>query len=132
MKIKNIDAYQIYDSRGFPTIEVEVILENGVKGTGLVPSGASTGQFEALELRDKNKECFRGKSVYKAIANVKNEIAPLLKGVSVFEMELIDQKMIDLDGTPNKSRLGANAILGVSMAVAKAAANEKIFLYMNI
>tara|TARA_R110001583_G_scaffold21479_4_gene81646 strand:- start:1663 stop:2961 length:1299 start_codon:yes stop_codon:yes gene_type:complete len=125
MKIKNIDAYQIYDSRGFPTIEVEVTLESGVKGFGLVPSGASTGQFEALELRDKYASFFRGKSVYKAIGNVKNEIAPLLKGISVFEMEVIDQKMIELDGTPNKSRLGANAILGVSMAVAKAAANEK-------
>lgn len=125
MKIKNIDAYQIYDSRGFPTIEVEVILENGVKGYGLVPSGASTGQFEALELRDKDENLFRGKSVYKAISNVKNEIAPLLVGESVFEQETIDQKMIDLDGTKNKSRLGANAILGVSMAVSNAAANEK-------
>lgn len=125
MKIKNIDAYQIYDSRGFPTIEVEVILESGVKGYGLVPSGASTGQFEALELRDKDENLFRGKSVYKAISNVKNEIAALLVGESVFEQETVDQKMIDLDGTQNKSRLGANAILGVSMAVSKAAANEK-------
>lgn len=125
MKIKSIDAYQIYDSRGFPTVEVEVILENGIKGYGLVPSGASTGQFEALELRDKDNNLFRGKSVYKAISNVKNEIASALIGASVFEQETLDQKMIDLDGTPNKSRLGANAILGVSMAVAKAAANAK-------
>lgn len=124
MKIKNIDAYQIFDSRGFPTVEVEVLLENGVKGYGLVPSGASTGQFEALELRDKDKNLFKGKSVYKAISNVKNEITPLLIGESVFEQETIDKKMIDLDGTQNKSRLGANAILGVSMAVSKAAANE--------
>jgi enolase len=125
MKIKNIDAYQIYDSRGFPTVEVEVLLENGVKGFGLVPSGASTGQFEALELRDKDPNLFRGKSVYKAIGNIKNELASELIGDSVFEMEQIDQKMIDLDGTPNKTRLGANAILGVSMAVANAAANAK-------
>jgi enolase len=125
MKIKAIDAYQIYDSRGFPTLEVEVLLESGVKGYGLVPSGASTGQFEALELRDNDKNLFRGKSVYKAINNVKTKIAEALKGDSVFNMEQIDRKMIALDGTPNKKKLGANAILGVSMAVANAAANEK-------
>ncbi|WP_343330812.1 phosphopyruvate hydratase [Polaribacter staleyi] len=125
MKIKNIDAYQIFDSRGNPTVEVEVTLENGVKGLGLVPSGASTGQFEALELRDHNEKIFRGKSVYKAVENVKTEIADALVGESVFDMEKIDQIMIDLDGTPNKTRLGANAILGVSMAVANTAANAK-------
>ncbi|WP_299550831.1 phosphopyruvate hydratase [Seonamhaeicola sp.] len=125
MKIKNIDAYQIYDSRGFPTLEVEVTLENGIKGYGLVPSGASTGQFEALELRDGNKELFHGKSVFKAIRNVKTTIAEALKGTSIFELEQIDKTMIALDGTPNKSNLGANAILGVSMAVANAGANAK-------
>ncbi|WP_282134994.1 phosphopyruvate hydratase [Seonamhaeicola maritimus] len=125
MKIKEIDAYQIYDSRGFPTLEVEVTLENGIKGYGLVPSGASTGQFEALELRDGDKEVFRGKSVFKAIENVKTLIAEALKGVSVFEQEQIDKTMIELDGTTNKSNLGANAILGVSMAVANTAANAK-------
>ena len=125
MKIKNIDAYQIYDSRGYPTIEVEITAENGKKGYGLVPSGASTGQFEALELRDKNKDLFRGKSVFKAISNVKTEIASALLGTSIYDQELIDQKLIALDGTENKSRLGANAILGVSMAVANTAANSK-------
>ncbi len=125
MKIKTIDAYQIYDSRGFPTVEVEVALENGIVGRGLVPSGASTGQFEALELRDGDNNKFRGKSVFKAINNVKTVIAPALAGDDVFDMEAIDNKMIALDGTPNKSKLGANAILGVSMAVANAAANAK-------
>jgi len=125
MKIKNIDAYQIYDSRGFPTLEVEVVLENGIKGFGLVPSGASTGQFEALELRDNNKDFFRGKSVYKAIGNVQKVFSPQLVGQSVFEQEKIDRLMIEIDGTPNKSKYGANAILGISMAVANAAANAK-------
>ena len=125
MNIKQIDAYQIYDSRGYPTLEVEVTLENGIKGYGLVPSGASTGQFEALELRDHDKNKFRGKSVFKAISHVKAEIASVLVGDSVFDQRGIDQKMIILDGTENKSRLGANAILGVSMAVANAGANAK-------
>lgn len=125
MNIKQIDAYQIYDSRGYPTLEVEVTLENGIKGYGLVPSGASTGQFEALELRDNDEHEFRGKSVYKAISHVKTEIASVLIGDSVFDQSGIDQKMITLDGTENKSRLGANAILGVSMAVANAGANAK-------
>ncbi len=125
MKIKQVDAYQIYDSRGYPTLEVEVTLENGIQGYGLVPSGASTGQFEALELRDKDDAKFRGKSVYKAISHVKTEIALVVVGESVFEQSVIDRKMIALDGTYNKARLGANAILGVSMAVANAAANAK-------
>ncbi|NMH89536.1 phosphopyruvate hydratase [Flavivirga algicola] len=125
MKIKDIDAYQIYDSRGFPTLEVEVTLASGTQGYGLVPSGASTGQFEALELRDNDSSRFRGKSVFKAINNVKTILSDALKGTSVFDMEQIDRKMIALDGTVNKSNLGANAILGVSMAVANAAANEK-------
>lgn len=125
MKIKRVDAYQIYDSRGYPTLEVEVTLTNNIKGYGLVPSGASTGQFEALELRDNDKDKFRGKSVYKAISHIKTEIASLLIGESVFNQTEIDRKMTELDGTDNKSRLGANAILGASMAVAKAAANAK-------
>lgn len=135
MKIKQIDAYQIYDSRGYPTLEVEVILDNGVKGYGLVPSGASTGQFEALELRDQDDSKFKGKSVFNAIAHVKTEIASVVVvGESVFEQVLIDKKMIALDGTDNKARLGANAILGVSMAVANAAANAKgvpLFEYLG-
>ncbi len=125
MKIKQVDAYQIYDSRGYPTVEVEITSENGIKGHGLVPSGASTGQFEALELRDNDKSKFRGKSVFKALSHVKTEIASLVIGESVFDQHHIDRKMIELDGTENKSRLGANAILGVSMAVANAAANAK-------
>lgn len=125
MKIKSVDAMQIYDSRGFPTLEVEVCLEDGTTGCGLVPSGASTGQFEALELRDKDENKFRGKSVFKALDHVKTEIADEIVGESVFDQERIDHKMIKLDGTANKSRLGANAILGVSMAVANAAANAK-------
>jgi enolase len=125
MKIKQVDAYQIYDSRGYPTVEVEITLENGIKGYGLVPSGASTGQFEALELRDNDKSKFRGKSVFKALSNVKTEIASAIVGASVFDQRHIDRKMIELDGTNNKSRLGANAILGVSMAVAKAGAKAK-------
>ncbi len=124
MRIKEIDAYQIFDSRGFPTIEVEVTLENDIRGYGLVPSGASTGQFEALELRDKKKS-FRGKSVFKAIDNVKNIIAPELVGKSVFDQKGLDELMIKLDGSKNKSNLGANAILGVSMGIAKAAAKSR-------
>ena len=122
MKIKDVSAFQIYDSRGNPTLEVEVELENGVLGSGLVPSGASTGQYEALELRDGDKNSFRGKSVFKAVSHVEGELAAALRGRNVEDQAAIDRAMIALDGTPNKSRLGANAILGVSMAVAKAAA----------
>ncbi|WP_242202002.1 phosphopyruvate hydratase [Aestuariivivens insulae] len=125
MKITDIDAFQIYDSRGYPTLEVEVTLSNGIKGQGMVPSGASTGQFEAHELRDGDETRFKGKSVGKAILNVKTEISGALAGKSVFDQEDIDQTMIKLDGTKNKSRLGANAILGTSMAVASAAAETK-------
>jgi len=121
--IIKIHARQILDSRGNPTIEVDVITENGVLGRAAVPSGASTGEHEAVELRDGGK-AFMGKGVSKAVENVNLRIAEELLGTSVFEQNLIDQKMIDLDGTPNKSNLGANAILGVSLAVAKAAANE--------
>jgi enolase len=121
--IIKVHARQILDSRGNPTIEVDVVTENGVLGRAAVPSGASTGEHEAVELRDGGK-AYMGKGVSKAVNNVNNTIAPELMGVSVFEQNHIDQLMIELDATPNKSNLGANAILGVSLAVAKAAANE--------
>lgn len=121
--IIKIHARQILDSRGNPTIEVDVVTDNGILGRAAVPSGASTGEHEAVELRDGGK-AFMGKGVMKAVENVNTTIAAELLGTSVFEQNLIDKTMIDLDGTPNKSKLGANAILGVSLAVAKAAANE--------
>ena len=121
--IINVHARQIFDSRGNPTVEVDVITENGILGRAAVPSGASTGEHEAVELRDGGS-AYMGKSVGKAVANVNNIIAQEIIGTSVFEQENIDQSMIDLDGTSNKSKLGANAILGVSLAAAKAAANE--------
>jgi enolase len=121
--IISVHARQIFDSRGNPTVEVDVTTENGILGRAAVPSGASTGEHEAVELRDGGKD-YMGKGVLKAVANVNSIIAEELLGVSVFEQNSIDQLMIDLDGTPNKSKLGANAILGVSLAVAKAAANE--------
>ena len=121
--IVKVHARQILDSRGNPTVEVDVITENGVLGRAAVPSGASTGEHEAVELRDGGSS-FMGKGVSKAVKNVNTIIAEELLGVSVFEQNMIDQLMIDLDGTPNKSKLGANAILGVSLATAKAAANE--------
>ncbi|SDS07680.1 enolase [Gillisia sp. Hel1_33_143] len=121
--IINIHARQIFDSRGNPTVEVDVITENGILGRAAVPSGASTGEHEAVELRDGGKE-FMGKGVSKAVDNVNSVLAEELLGYSVFDQNLIDQAMIELDGTPNKAKLGANAILGVSLAVAKAAANE--------
>ncbi|TVZ57015.1 enolase [Lutibacter sp. Hel_I_33_5] len=121
--IIKVYARQIFDSRGNPTVEVDVVTENGVLGRAAVPSGASTGEHEAVELRDGGK-AYMGKGVLKAVENVNEEIAGALLGTSVFDQNLIDQTMIELDGTPNKSKLGANAILGVSLAVAKAAANE--------
>ncbi|MBU2922368.1 phosphopyruvate hydratase [Winogradskyella psychrotolerans] len=121
--IINVHARQILDSRGNPTVEVDVTTENGIMGRAAVPSGASTGEHEAVELRDGG-DTYMGKGVLKAVDNVNSTIAQELLGVSVFEQNAIDQMMIDLDGTPNKSKLGANAILGVSLAVAKAAANE--------
>lgn len=120
--IEDIHARQILDSRGNPTVEVDVILTNGVKGRASVPSGASTGIFEALELRDGDKNRYMGKSVQRAVDNVNNIIAPELVGEKASHQKEIDTFMIDMDGTENKSRLGANAILGVSLAVAKAAA----------
>lgn len=122
--IQNIVARQILDSRGNPTVEVEVLTENGKRGRAAVPSGASTGKHEAVELRDNDKSVYLGKGVLKAVANVNDLIAEELIGYSVFEQNLIDKILIQLDGTPNKAKLGANAILGVSLAIAHAAAEE--------
>ena len=121
--IQNLKAREILDSRGNPTVEVDVILQGGISGRASVPSGASTGIFEACELRDGDKNRYLGKDVSRAVENVNGEIAAALTGRSVLDQAEIDRLMIELDGTPNKSRLGANAILGVSLAVAKAAAN---------
>ena len=123
MKIEKIVAREILDSRGNPTVEVDVILECGVMGRAAVPSGASTGEHEALELRDGDKQRYGGKGTLKAVENVNKIIAPALIGWSSLEQRTIDHKMLELDGTPTKSKLGANAILGVSLAVAKAAAS---------
>ncbi len=123
LEIENVFAREILDSRGNPTIEVDVVLEDGSFGRAAVPSGASTGAFEAVELRDGDKDRFLGKGVSKAVDNVNEIIAPKVVGMNVFDQTLIDKLMIELDGTPNKGKLGANAILGVSLAVAKAAAN---------
>ena len=122
MRIEKVHAREILDSRGNPTVEVEVTLENGVMGRASVPSGASTGENEALELRDGDKQRYGGKGVLKAVENVNTIIAPALKDECVLNQRAIDHKMLDLDGTPTKSRLGANAILGVSLAVAHTAA----------
>ena len=132
--IKNIHARQILDSRGNPTVEVDVTTDEGVLGRAAVPSGASTGKHEAVELRDNDKGTFMGKGVTKAVENVNKTIAENLVGTSVFEQSLIDHTMIELDGTPNKAQLGANAILGVSLAVAKAAAqsvHQPLFRYIG-
>ena len=122
LRVKEIVAREILDSRGNPTVEVEVRLESGFIGRAAVPSGASTGEHEALELRDDDKNRYNGKGVLKAVSNVNNIIAPALIGYSAFEQRAIDMKMIEMDGTKTKEKLGANAILGVSLAVAKAAA----------
>ena len=133
MKIEKIHAREILDSRGNPTVEVEVTLENGVMGRAAVPSGASTGENEALELRDGDKGRYLGKGVLKAVENVNTVIAPALKGDCVLEQRALDYKMLALDGTPTKSKLGANAILGVSLACAQAAAKAlNIPLYRYI
>lgn len=123
MRIESIKGREILDSRGNPTVEVEVRLESGITGRASVPSGASTGENEALELRDNDKSRYSGKGVMKAVYNVNNVIAPALTGWSVLQQRAIDNKMLELDGTKTKSKLGANAILGVSLAVAKAGAN---------
>ncbi len=131
--IQNIIGREILDSRGNPTVEVEVILESGIAGRASVPSGASTGIYEAHELRDGDKGRYLGKGVSKAVENIRSEIAPALIGKNVLEQTRIDEIMMDLDGTPNKSRLGANAILGVSLACAKAAAaSQGISLYRYV
>lgn len=121
MRIKKVHAIEVLDSRGNPTIEAGVMLDNGVSGTAIVPSGASTGEREATELRDGDKKRYLGKGVLKAVENVENIISPALTGKYVSDQREVDNTMIELDGTPNKSKLGANAILSVSMAVAKAA-----------
>ncbi|MEX0647842.1 MAG: phosphopyruvate hydratase [Balneolaceae bacterium] len=133
MKIKKIEAFQVFDSRGFPTLEAEVYLDNGTTGRAIVPSGASTGRFEALELRDGDLSRFNGKSVFKAIGNIIEKIAPVLEGQDVHEQEKLDELMCELDGSANKQNLGANAILGVSMAIARAnAANRGLPLYESL
>ena len=132
--IQKIHARQILDSRGNPTVEVDVTTDEGVLGRAAVPSGASTGKHEAVELRDNDKGTFMGKGVTQAVENVNKTIAEKLVGTSVFEQSLIDHTMIELDGTPNKAQLGANAILGVSLAVAKAAAQsvrQPLFRYVG-
>ena len=133
LEIESVFAREIMDSRGNPTIEVEVIVEGGFVGRASVPSGASTGAFEAIELRDEDKDRYLGKGVQKAVDNVNNIIGPEVVGMNVFDQVAIDKLMIATDGTPNKEKLGANAILGVSLAVAKAAADALgIGLYQYI
>ena len=122
--ITDVYAREVLDSRGNPTVEVEVTLESGGFGRAIVPSGASTGAYEAVELRDGDKSRYLGKGVLKAVENVNTIIAPEIIGLDAQEQVAIDRKMIELDGTPNKGKLGANAILAVSMAVARAAADE--------
>ena len=132
--IIDILGREILDSRGNPTVEVEVLTDNGFMGRAAVPSGASTGKYEAVELRDGNKKRYMGKGVQKAVANVNDKIASRVIGLDVFDQKYIDQVMLDLDGTANKKKLGANAILGVSLAVAKAAAmesNQSLFRYVG-
>src|ERR1700761_7033278 len=122
--IIDVHARQILDSRGNPTIEVDVLTENGAFGRAAVPSGASTGAHEAVELRDNDKSKYMGKGVLNAVANVNDILAKELNGIDVFNQNLVDSIMLEVDGTPNKSKLGANAILGVSLDAAKAAAEE--------
>src|SRR5437868_11798431 len=124
MRIQKIRAREVLDSRGNPTVEAECILENGIRGRAIVPSGASTGEHEALELRDGDKKRFLGKGVLKAVGNVNSIISPALAGQDATLQSHIDQMMLSMDGTKNKSKLGANAMLGVSMAVARAAADS--------
>src|SRR5580765_6951309 len=133
-KIQSVVAREILDSRGNPTVEVDVRLEGGALGRAAVPSGASTGEHEAWELRDGDKKRYGGKGVAKAVANAQDVIGPAIKGWDAREQEKIDQKMIELDGTPNKKNLGANAILGVSLATAHAAAaaaRQPLFRYLG-
>ena len=128
--IKIVKAREIIDSRGLPTLEADVILDDGSSGQAAVPSGASTGSYEAIELRDNDSKRYNGKGVLKAVSNVNEIIAPVLNGLPALEQEAIDNKLIELDGTENKSRLGANATLCVSLAVVRAAAaSQKVPLY---
>src|SRR5690606_16786376 len=132
--IEQVGAREILDSRGNPTVEVEVALDDGTLARAAVPSGASTGEHEAVELRDADPQRYNGKGVEKAVAAVLDEIAPELVGIEAVDQRIVDQKLVDLDGTPDKSRLGANAILGVSLAVAKAAADSadlELFRYLG-
>src|SRR4029450_1227783 len=124
MGIANITAQEVLDSRGNPTVEASVVLDDGTTGSAMVPSGASTGEKEAVELRDGDPKRYGGKGVLRAVANVNRALAPAIVGMEVTEQRRIDQRMLELDGTPNKSKLGANAILAVSLAVARAAANS--------
>ena len=121
-KIRTLQAREILDSRGDPTVEVHIVLENGVRTKASVPSGATTGTYEALELRDGDSRRFKGLGVLKAVQNVNTKLSKLLKGIEATNQEVIDRMMIELDGTPNKSKIGANATLGVSLASARAAA----------
>ena len=133
IEIVDVLGREILDSRGNPTVEVEVYLEDGTVGRAAVPSGASTGIYEACELRDGDKGRYLGKGVTKAVENVNTEIAECLIGMNVLDQVAIDKAMIELDGTPNKSRLGANAILGASLACAKAAAESLgVALYLSL
>ncbi|MDD4465326.1 MAG: phosphopyruvate hydratase, partial [Dehalococcoidales bacterium] len=132
--ISKIIAREILDSRGNPTLEVEVLTTGGCTGRAMVPSGASTGKYEAVELRDGDPKRYRGKGVLKAVDNVNSILGPALQGMSVTCQDKIDARMIEIDGTPNKAHLGANAILGVSLAVAYAAANhtrQPLYKYLN-
>ncbi|MFZ7170907.1 MAG: phosphopyruvate hydratase [Bacteroidota bacterium] len=132
--ILTINARQILDSRGNPTVEVDVYTDSGVMGRAAVPSGASTGTHEAVELRDNDKSQYMGKSVYQAVENINSILREQLKGMYIFDQTGIDKKMMEIDGTPNKAKIGANAILGVSLAVAKAAAEESrqpLFRYIG-
>lgn len=133
-RISQVKAREVFDSRGNPTVEVDIWVECGALGRAIVPSGASTGMREALELRDTRKKRLNGKGVTKAVANVNKTIAPVIMGMDAAEQAALDQQMLDLDGTPNKSKLGANAILGVSMAAARAAADaydQPLFQYIG-
>src|SRR5512143_3870940 len=123
-EILDVVAREILDSRGNPTVEVDVVLDSGAMGRAAVPSGASTGKREALELRDGDKKRYMGKGVGKAVANINEELGPQLLGLESTEQAFIDRMMIDIDGTPTKEKMGANAILGVSLAVAKASAED--------
>src|SRR5580692_11406741 len=134
MQIRQIKAREVLDSRGNPTVEVDCVLESGVRGRSIVPSGASTGEHEAIELRDGDKKRYLGKGVLKAVHNVNDIIAPALVGQNATMQSQIDTLMIGMDGTRNKGKLGANAILGVSMAVARAAAEShglSLFRYIG-